>query len=183
MVPLMPIWRNFFLGAEPSAGPTRFLGPFRLVDRKAAKRIADEELAGMGIAVRDINQLLITLSGGERQSVATARAVYFGARVLILDEPTSALGVRQSGIVLRQITQARARGLAVIFISHNPFHAYMVGDHFVILKHGRCTGEYRRDEISRSELINEMAAGAELDELQRQLLAVTENGPEVDREQ
>ena len=132
-VPLMSIWRNFFLGSEPTVG----LGPLRRLDIRAAKKVMREELEKMGIDVRDPDQPVGTLSGGERQAVAIARALHFGAKVLILDEPTSALGVKQSGIVLRYIAAARDRGVGVIFISHNPHHAYPVGDHFVILNRGR----------------------------------------------
>ena len=96
----------------------------RWIDKAKAKGIAKEELAKMGIDIRDTEQPVGTLSGGERQSVAIARAGYFGAKVLILDEPTSALGVKQSGVVLKRIVEARNRGLAVIFITHNPRHAY-----------------------------------------------------------
>ena len=99
----------------------------------------------MGIDVRDPDQPVGTLSGGERQAVAIARAVYFGAKVLILDEPTSALGVKQSGVVLRYVAQARDRGLGVIFITHNPHHAYPVGDRFVILNRGRLDGRLAQE--------------------------------------
>ena len=110
------------------------------------------ELRKMGIDVRDPDQPVGTLSGGERQAVAIARAVYFGAKVLILDEPTSALGVKQSGVVLRYVAQARDRGLGVIFITHNPHHAYPVGDRFVILNRGRLMGDWRksRDHARRA---------------------------------
>ena len=103
----------------------------------------------MGIDIRDPDQPVGTLSGGERQSVAIARAVYFGARVLILDEPTSALGVKQAGVVLKYILQARDRGVAVIFITHNPHHAYPVGDRFVILNRGQSLGAFEKAEIDR----------------------------------
>ena len=108
------------------------------------------ELGEMGIDIRDPDQTVGTLSGGERQSVAIARAVYFGARVLILDEPTSALGVKQAGVVLKYIVQARERGVAVIFITHNPHHAYPVGDRFVILNRGQSLGTYEKSEIDRA---------------------------------
>jgi simple sugar transport system ATP-binding protein len=169
-VPLMSIWRNFFLGSEP----TRSGGPIRLVDVKAAQRIMREEMAKMGIDVRDPEQPVGTLSGGERQAVAISRAVYFGAKVLILDEPTSALGVKQSSIVLRYIAQARDRGVGVIFITHNPHHAYPVGDRFVVLNRGKLLGAWDRGGISRDELVKMMAGGAELDELTQELERPTE---------
>ena len=165
VVPLMSVWRNFFLGAEPTKG----FGPFKWIDKEKASRIAKEEMAKMGIDIRDTEQPVGTLSGGERQSVAIARATYFGAKVLILDEPTSALGVRQSGMVLKYIIEAKNRGLGVIFITHNPNHAYPVGDRFLILNRGRSMGDFRKDQISRDELIMMMAGGAELEELTREL--------------
>jgi simple sugar transport system ATP-binding protein len=116
-----------------------------------------------------VNQPLGTLSGGERQCVAIARAVYFGAKVLILDEPTAALGVKQSGIVLTYVAKARESGVAVVFITHNPHHAYLIGDHFVVLSLGRMSLNARRDEITIDQLINEMAGGSELTALARQL--------------
>jgi simple sugar transport system ATP-binding protein len=130
-----------------------------------------EELAKMGIDVRDPNQTVGTLSGGERQAMAIARAVYFGAKVLILDEPTSALGVRQSGIVLKYIVQARAMGRGVIFITHNPHHAFPVGDRFVLLKRGRMMGSYQKSETSLEQLTTMMAGGAELEQLSQELQA------------
>ncbi len=165
MVPLMSVWRNFFLGAEPTKG----VFPARWVDKAKAKAIAKEEMLKMGIDIRDTEQPVGTLSGGERQSVAIARAVYFGAKVLILDEPTSALGVKQSGVVLRYIVEAAKRGLGVIFITHNPAHAFPVGDRFLILNRGQSMGNFAKDEISQHELTQLMAGGAELEQLQQEL--------------
>lgn len=133
------------------------------------KRTADEELRNMGIVLDDLEQPLGTLSGGQRQSVAIARAVYFGARVLILDEPTAALGVKQSGVVLKYIAAARERGLGVIFITHNPHHAYLVGDHFSVLRLGTLELSAARSEVSLEQLTNHMAGGAELDALKHEL--------------
>lgn len=172
MIPLMAVWRNFFLGSEP----TRGIWPFRRFDVTKARLTARAELSAMGIDLRDPDQPVGTLSGGERQSVAIARAVYFGARVLILDEPTSALGVKQAGVVLRYIARARERGVGVVFITHNPHHAYPVGDRFIVLKRGRVLGDYPRDQIARDELTRLMAGGQELDELSQEL---ERGGPET----
>ena len=176
-VPLMSIWRNFFMGSEPTKG----WGPFRRFDVEFAKQTVRDEMAKMGIDIRDPDQPVGTLSGGERQSLAIARAVYFGAKVLILDEPTSSLGVKQSGVVLKYIVQARERGVGVIFITHNPHHAFPVGDRFVLLNRGRMFGSYDKGEIDRDELIQAMAGGAELTQLTHELeraIAATERASE-----
>jgi simple sugar transport system ATP-binding protein len=165
VVPLMPVWRNFFLGSELTKG----WGPLRRLDIATMKAITKSELAAMGIDLRDVDQPIGTLSGGERQCVAIARAVYFGARVLILDEPTAALGVRQSGVVLKYIARARDRGLGVIFITHNPHHAYPVGDRFMLLRRGRSLGDFPKAEMTLDELVKMMAGGAELDALSHEL--------------
>jgi simple sugar transport system ATP-binding protein len=165
VVPLMPVWRNFFLGSELTTG----WGPVRRLDIARMKQITKAELALMGIDLRDVEQPIGTLSGGERQCVAIARAVYFGARVLILDEPTAALGVRQSGVVLKYIAKARDRGLGVIFISHNPHHAYPVGDRFMLLRRGRSMGNFPKAEMPLEELIQMMAGGTELEALSHEL--------------
>jgi simple sugar transport system ATP-binding protein len=165
VVPLMPVWRNFFLGSEITKG----FGPFRKLDVDEMKRITKDELAAMGIDLRDVEQPIGTLSGGERQCVAIARAVYFGARVLILDEPTAALGVKQSGVVLKYIAKARDRGLGVVFITHNPHHAYPVGDRFMLLRRGKSMGDFPKAEMTLEELTSMMAGGAELESLAHEL--------------
>ena len=165
MIPLLSIWRNFFLGSEPTKG----WGPFRRYDVEYATATTRDELGKMGIDIRDPDQPVGTLSGGERQSVAIARAVHFGAKVLILDEPTASLGVKQAGVVLRYIVQAKQRGIGVIFISHNPHHAYPVGDHFVILRRGQVYGDFTRDELALEGLVQMMAGGEELENLAHEL--------------
>ena len=165
VVPLMPVWRNFFLGSEL----TRGWGPLRRLDVARMKEVTYTELANMGIDLRDVDQPIGTLSGGERQCVAIARAVYFGARVLILDEPTAALGVKQSGVVLKYIAKARDRGLGVVFITHNPHHAYPVGDRFLLLNRGTSIGDHLKADITLAELTSLMAGGAELDSLAHEL--------------
>jgi simple sugar transport system ATP-binding protein len=165
LVPLMSVCRNFFLGREP----TRRWGPFRVFDRRRAAALARAALAELGITVRDDDQAVGTMSGGERQCLAIARAIYFGARVLILDEPTAALGVKQSAHVLRIIARARARGLAVIFITHNVHHAYPIGDRFTLLNRGRSMGTFAKADISRTEVLNMMAGGQEMADLMAEL--------------
>ncbi len=165
MIPLMSISRNFFLGSEPTIGR----GPFRRFDVKKADQVTKEELSKMGIDLRDTTQAVGTLSGGERQSVAIARAVYFGAKVLILDEPTAALGVKEAAVVLRYIAQARARGLGVIFITHNVHHAYPIGDQFTLLNRGRSYGTFAKSNITREEVLAMMAGGEELEEMSHEL--------------
>lgn len=168
-VPLMSIARNFFMGREPVLGR----GPFRRMDWEQMCRTTRDEMANLGIDVRDPTQAVGTLSGGERQCLAIARAVHFGARVLILDEPTSALGVHQASVVLRIIVRARARGLAVIFITHNVHHAYPVADEFTILNRGRSIGTFRKADVTRDEVLEMMAGGKELVDLEAELKAAS----------
>jgi simple sugar transport system ATP-binding protein len=172
--PLMSVTRNFFMGREPTKG----WGPFRTFDIRFAEATVREELRKMGIDVRDPAQAVGTMSGGERQCVAIARAVYFGAKVLILDEPTSALGVKQAAVVLRYIAQAKARGLAVIFITHNVHHAYPVADAFTILKRGRSYGTFRKSDVTREQVLEMMAGGQELDALEAEIREFTRSDGE-----
>jgi len=167
-IPLMSVWRNFFLGNEITKG----WGILRRLDVKKMKELTKQQLMEMGIDLRDTNQQIGTLSGGERQAVAIARAVYFGAKVLILDEPTSALGVRQSGIVLKYVLAAKDRGVSVVFITHNPHHAYLVGDYFYLLNRGQLANEFERKHVELDELTKAMAGGAELDALTAEIQQV-----------
>jgi len=164
VVPLMPVWRNFFLGQEIRKKSF----PFSL-DANAMRATTLSELHKMGIDLPDVDVAIGSLSGGQRQCVAIARAVFFGARVLILDEPTAALGVKQSGVVLKYITAAKDAGFGVVFITHNPHHAHMVGDHFVLLNRGKQKLDCTYDEIDLEHLTQEMAGGDELAALSHEL--------------
>jgi len=167
LVPLMSVSRNFFLGREPQKG--KFV---RTLDLDYINKTTTTALADMGIRLRDADQTVGTLSGGERQCVAIARAIFFGAKVLILDEPTSALGVHQASVVLKLIAQVRARGIGVVFISHNVHHAYAIGDRFTLLNRGRSIGTYAKSEIGREKLLGMMAGGKELVDLEKELAAL-----------
>ncbi|MEL6532790.1 MAG: ATP-binding cassette domain-containing protein [Pseudomonadota bacterium] len=159
--PLMSVSRNFFLGRELSRGP--------FLDFTAMDRITREEMAKIGIDVADPSQAIGTMSGGQRQTLAIARAIYFGAKVLILDEPTSALGQKQQLEVLRTIKQVRDRGdLAIIFITHNDLHAKLVGDRFAFLNRGRVLASGDRESIDLDNIRALMAGGAELAELEQE---------------
>jgi simple sugar transport system ATP-binding protein len=162
VVPLMPVWRNFFLGQEIRKNPL-------WLDSNAMRATTLTELHKMGIDLPDVDVPIGSLSGGQRQCVAIARAVFFGARVLILDEPTAALGVKQSGVVLKYITAAKEAGFGVVFITHNPHHAHMVGDHFVLLNRGRQKLDCTYDDITLEHLTQEMAGGDELEALSHEL--------------
>jgi simple sugar transport system ATP-binding protein len=164
--PLMSIGRSFFVGVEPTKG----FGPFKVYDRKKANDIAVKAVQSFGITrIDDGDRLVGGLSGGERQSLAIARAVHFGARVLILDEPTAALGVKQAAHVLRIVNEAKRRGLAVIFITHQVMHAMAVGDHFAVLIRGAIAADFVKGEKTREEITDLMAGGETMADLTAQI--------------
>jgi len=164
--PLMSIGRSFFVGVEPTKG----WGPFKVFDRKKANEIAIAAVQNFGITrIDDGDRLVGGLSGGERQSLAIARAVHFGARVLILDEPTAALGVKQAAHVLRIVNEAKKRGLAVVFITHQVMHAMAVANHFAVLIRGAIAADFRKGERSREEITDLMAGGETMADLEAQI--------------
>ncbi len=165
MIPLMSVTRNFWMGREPTKGR----GLFKRFDMETANKITMEEMRKMGINLRGPDQAVGTLSGGERQTVAIARAVYFGAKVLILDEPTSALGVRQTSNVLATVDRVRNQGIGVVFITHNVRHAMAVGDRFTVLNRGKTLGTATKGNVTTEELQDMMAGGQELASLEGSL--------------
>ncbi len=165
MIPLMSVSRNFFMGNEP----VKKIAGIPFFDHDYANRVTMEEMRSMGINLRGPDQAVGTLSGGERQTVAIARAVHFGAKVLILDEPTSALGVRQTSNVLATIDKVRKQGIAVVFITHNVRHAMAVGDRFTVLNRGQTLGTALKGEITPEELQDMMAGGQEMAQLEGSL--------------
>lgn len=166
LVPLMSVARNFYMGREPII---KHFGIFPVLDHDLMANTAREKLGEMGIRIRDADQPIGTMSGGEKQCLAIARAIHFGARVLILDEPTAALGVKQSFNVLKLIHKARERGISVIFITHNVHHAYPIGDSFTLLNRGQSMGTYTKDNITKEEVLDMMAGGAEMQKMMAEL--------------
>jgi simple sugar transport system ATP-binding protein len=170
LVPLLSVARNFFMGREPQK---KLFGFINVMDLDHCASASREKLAEMGINVRDPHQPIGTMSGGEKQCLAIARAIHFGARVLILDEPTAALGVKQSFNVLKLIHTARAKGISVIFITHNVHHAYPIGDSFTLLNRGKSLGTFTKDTISKDEVLDMMAGGAEMQKMIGELEGAT----------
>jgi simple sugar transport system ATP-binding protein len=164
--PLMSVSRSFFVGAEPTKG----WGPFKYFDKAKANEVSIRELKSLGITrINDGNRLVGGMSGGERQSLAIARAVYFGARLLILDEPTAALGVKEASHVLKIIMQARQKGIGVVFVTHNVLHAMTVGDQFAVLIHGRKADGFAKGERTREQITDLMAGGEAMAELEAEI--------------
>jgi simple sugar transport system ATP-binding protein len=156
LLPLMSVLRNFILGREP-------VGRLGVLDLREAERQVRTSLERLGIALDDLHRPVGMLSGGQRQAVAIARAVHFGAKLLILDEPTSALGVRQAAQVLQVIRRMKEVGVGVVFITHSPLHALAVGDRFTVLFQGESLGTFSRGEVDERELTRLMAGGKALE--------------------
>ncbi|MEM4312080.1 MAG: ATP-binding cassette domain-containing protein [Nitrososphaerales archaeon] len=144
LVEEMNVWRNLFLNREIING----FGPFKLLKEKKMREEANFIIKSFGISLRDINSPIKSLSGGERQSVSVARAFHFGAKVLILDEPTSALSIKESEKVLNSIRIAKEKGLSVVFITHNIYHVYPVADRFVVLNKGKKIADVAKSNIN-----------------------------------
>lgn len=169
--PLMSIGRSFFVGVEPTKG----WGPFKRFDRKTANEVSVKAVREFGITrIDDGDRLIGGLSGGERQSLAIARAVHFGAKVMILDEPTAALGVKEAAHVLRIVLESKRRGLAVIFITHNVVHAMTVGDHFAVLIKGALAADFHKGDKTREEITDLMAGGEAMAELEAVIQSYSE---------
>ena len=161
VAPLLSIWRNFFLGAEP----TRGIWPLRRLDIDRARETTVRAMARVGMTGLDPDQPASTLEAGARQSLAIARALHFGARALVVDEPTAPLTVAQQTLLLQSIVTAREQGLAVLLVTSNPRYAYLVGDRFLLLAHGQVAGVLTRDDVDASDLMRLMAGGEEFSAL------------------
>jgi simple sugar transport system ATP-binding protein len=168
VAPLLSVWRNFFLGAEP----TRGVGPLRRLDLETARETTVRAMARVGVTGLDPDQPASALQAGERQSMAIARAMHFGARALVIDEPTAPMTVAQNTLVLQSVVTARAQGMAVVFVTHNPRYAHLVGDRFLLLARGQVAGSLTRDDIDADDLTRLMAGGEELSSLTAALTAL-----------
>ena len=161
LVPLMSIARNFWLGQEM----THRVGPLEVLDKKEMAQRTREALRDIGIHIRNPDEPVGSLSGGERQSIAIGRAVYFGKKLLILDEPTSALSVGETRKVLDYTLAAKERGISVIFITHNIGHVHQVADRFTIISHGQKVGDFSKEEVTELEVANMVMTGEVPDRL------------------
>ena len=157
VVPMMSIYRNFFLGREHTCG--RKIGGMIVLNKKTARKITQDALANVGIYIQDVDAPVSTLSGGERQSIAIARAIHFPSKLLIHDEPTAALSLKETDKVLNYVKQAGKQGVSVILITHNIGHAWKVTDRFVILYQGEVAEIAKSGEISFDELANTINTG------------------------
>ena len=166
---LTSVTRNFFLGREIRS----FNSPFGLMKMKEMDQIASAEMAKIGIDIADPEQPVGTMSGGQRQTLAIARAIYFGAKVLILDEPTSALGQKQQMEVLKTIKRVQKLGdIAIILITHNEIHARLIADRFTFLSLGEVIGTGAAGDVAGDDIKKLMAGGAEIGDLAKELETV-----------
>ncbi len=163
---LTSVTRNFFLGREIKKGP----GPLGLMQMNEMDRITSEEMSKIGINISNLNQPVGTMSGGQRQTLAIARAIYFGAKILILDEPTSALGQKQQMEVLKTIKKVQRLGnIAIILITHNEIHARLIADRFTFLSLGEVIGSGLSSELGGDDVKRLMSCGAEIGDLAKEL--------------
>ena len=163
---LTSVTRNFFLGREIKKGP----GSFGIMQMNEMDKITIEEMAKIGINISDPTQPVGTMSGGQRQTLAIARAIYFGAKILILDEPTSALGQKQQMEVLKTIKRVQKLGhIAIILITHNEIHARLIADRYTFLSLGEVIGKGLAEELGGDDIKKLMAGGAEIGDLRDEL--------------
>lgn len=155
LVGIMSIARNFFLGREP----TKKMGPIAFLDKRRMNKECKEVITEIGVRVRSPDEYVAILSGGERQAISIGRAMHFGAKLLILDEPMAALSVRETRAVLAQIVRAREEGASIMFITHNVYHVYPVADRFVMLDRGVKIGEATKENATTEDIIETIATG------------------------
>ncbi len=157
IIPLLSIYRNFFLGREEDVSVK--LPGVLLLKHNEMRAIARDALKQLGIHIEDVDLNVARLSGGERQSIAIARAVHFQSKLLILDEPTAALSLKETAKVLSYVREAKRQGVAVVLITHNVGHAYDVCDRFAVLFHGKVAEVADKDKVTMGELANLINTG------------------------
>ena len=168
VAPLLSVWRNFFLGAEP----TRGVWPLRRLDVDGARETTLRAMARVGVTGLDPDQPASALQAGERQSLAVARALHFGARALLIDEPSTPITVARQTLFGQAVLAARAQGLAVVVVTNNPRYAHLIGDRFLLLAHGHVAGNLTRDDVDADVLTALMAGGEQLNTLTDALTAL-----------
>ncbi|MBC7109200.1 MAG: sugar ABC transporter ATP-binding protein [Methanomassiliicoccales archaeon] len=156
VIQFMDIARNFFLGREPQKRLFSFL---KMLDLKKMKEEATKYIAEVGVQVRSPNERVSWLSGGERQAISIGRTLYFQSSLILLDEPTLNLSVRETDKLLHAVAEMKRRGVAVIFVTHNVYHVYFIGDKFVLLNRGEMLGVYNKEEVTAEELIEMIRTG------------------------
>ena len=155
LVNVLPIWRNFFLGKEVNKG-WRIL---KFLDISNMKATSKDALANLGIDIPPVETPVAFLSGGQRQMVAVGRGVYFGAKLLLLDEPTAAVSVKETEAILNYISQLSKSGISVVFVTHNVYHVFRVASRFIVLDHGRLKATFRKDDkLTPEDIINSIAS-------------------------
>ena len=157
VVPLISIYRNFFLGKEELICK-KILG-VSFIRNNYAKNIARNALKQLGIEIENVESNVGVLSGGERQSISIARAVYFQSKLLILDEPTAALSLKETAKVLSYVQEAKKSNVGVIMITHNISHAWDSADRFVVLYRGEVASILKKEETSVKEIENLINTG------------------------
>jgi simple sugar transport system ATP-binding protein len=151
---------NLFLGREVLL--SKPLSWFGFLDKKAMRRRAEEEMRRLKIGIQSVEQPVLSLSGGQRQAVAVARAIAWGNRIVIMDEPTAALGVRESGMVLELIKEVRSQGIAVIMISHNLPEVFAVADRITVLRLGRTIMTLETSQTTLEAVVGMMTGAVEV---------------------
>ena len=168
VAPLLSVWRNFFLGAEP----TRGMWPLRRLDLDTAREITVRSMARVGVPGVDPDAPASALQAGERQSLAIARALHFGSRALVLDEPTTPMTMARQTLFGQAVLAARAQGMAIVLVTNNPRYAHLIGDRFLLLAGGQVAGNLTRDDVDADMLTALMAGGEELSTLTATLTAL-----------
>lgn len=155
LIDKVSIMRNIFMGREP----VKAIGPLRWLNVGAMAMESVRALRGVALKLRSPRAIVDELSGGQRQGVAIARAMYFKTKLMILDEPTNNLSVKESKKLLRFVTDLKAQGISCIFITHNLYHVYPVADRIVVLSHGSKIGDFKREKTSVADLTELITKG------------------------